>query len=99
MRPAGAWRPLPITAARGLAWGAIRPCKARDWEGKGESPCPSVDRWHCSPCLALTATPALASTSAHHAAPSGTKIIVADTAFGHSLAVGSGPFKNYTLYY
>ena len=52
--------------------------------------------------LALTATPALASTaasSAHHAAPSGTKIIVANTAFGRSLAVGSGPFKNFTLYY
>jgi predicted lipoprotein with Yx(FWY)xxD motif len=52
--------------------------------------------------LALTATPAMASTAAstaHHAAPSGTEIIVADTAFGHSLAVGSGPFKNYTLYY
>jgi predicted lipoprotein with Yx(FWY)xxD motif len=52
--------------------------------------------------LALTATPALASTAAstaHHAAPSGTKIIVADTAFGRSLAVGSGPFKNFTLYY
>ena len=49
--------------------------------------------------LALTATPAMASTSAHHAAPSGTKIIVADTAFGRSLAVGSGPFKNFTLYY
>lgn len=49
--------------------------------------------------LALTATPAMASTSAHHSAPSGTKIIVADTAFGPSLAVGSGPFKNFTLYY
>jgi predicted lipoprotein with Yx(FWY)xxD motif len=52
--------------------------------------------------LALTATPALASTAAstaHHAAPSGTEIIVTDTAFGHSLAVGSGPFKNFTLYY
>ena len=52
--------------------------------------------------LALTATPALASTqaaAAHHAAPGGTKIIVADTAFGHSLAVGSGPFKNLKLYY
>src|ERR1700683_3357059 len=55
--------------------------------------------------LALAATPALASaatpaaaTAAHHA-PSGTEIIVADTAFGPSLAVGSGPYKNYTLYY
>jgi predicted lipoprotein with Yx(FWY)xxD motif len=48
--------------------------------------------------LALTATPALAST-ARSAAPSGTEIIVANTAFGPSLAVGSGPFKNYTLYY
>jgi predicted lipoprotein with Yx(FWY)xxD motif len=43
-------------------------------------------------------TPALAST-ASTAASSGTKIIIADTAFGPSLAVGSGPFKNYTLYY
>jgi hypothetical protein len=52
--------------------------------------------------LALTATPALASAAApttDHHAPSGTEIIVADTAFGPSLAVGSGPFKNYTLYY
>src|SRR5579859_7773348 len=49
--------------------------------------------------LALTATPAMASTSAHHAAPSGTEISVADTAFGPSLVVGSGPFKNFTLYY
>ena len=48
--------------------------------------------------LALAATPALAST-ARPAAPSGTEIIVANTAFGKSLAVGSGPFKNYTLYF
>jgi predicted lipoprotein with Yx(FWY)xxD motif len=48
--------------------------------------------------LALTVTPAMAST-ARPAAPSGTKIILADTAFGSSLAVGSGPFKNYTLYF
>jgi predicted lipoprotein with Yx(FWY)xxD motif len=48
--------------------------------------------------LALTVTPAMAST-AQPAAPSGTKIILADTAFGSSLAVGSGPFKNYTLYF
>lgn len=27
----------------------------------------------------------------------GTEIVVAETAFGPSLAVGSGPFKNYTL--
>ena len=47
--------------------------------------------------LALTATPALASTAARHAAPSGTEIIVTNTAFGQSLAVGSGPFKNFTL--
>jgi predicted lipoprotein with Yx(FWY)xxD motif len=46
-----------------------------------------------SPALASTASPA------SHAAASGTKIIIADTAFGPSLAVGSGPFKNYTLYY
>src|SRR6202050_263933 len=49
-----------------------------------------------TPALASTATPA-AATAAHHA-PSGTKIIVADTAFGPSLAVGSGPFKTYPLY-
>jgi predicted lipoprotein with Yx(FWY)xxD motif len=51
--------------------------------------------------LALTATPAIASTvsSAQHAAPSGTEIAVADTAFGPSLAVGSGPLKGFTLYY
>jgi predicted lipoprotein with Yx(FWY)xxD motif len=48
--------------------------------------------------LALTATPAMASP-ARPAAPSGTEIIVNDTAFGPALAVGSGPFKNYTLYY
>jgi predicted lipoprotein with Yx(FWY)xxD motif len=56
-----------------------------------------------TPALASTATPAAQATpaaanAAHHA-PSGTEIIVADTAFGPSLAVGSGPFKNYTLYY
>jgi len=55
--------------------------------------------------LALTATPALASatstasTATHHTAPRGTEIILANTAFGRSLAVGSGPFKNYTLYF
>ena len=48
--------------------------------------------------LALTATPAMAQV-ARPAAPSGTEIILANTAFGRSLAVGSGPFKNYTLYY
>jgi predicted lipoprotein with Yx(FWY)xxD motif len=48
--------------------------------------------------LALTATPAIAST-ARPAAPSGTKIILADTTFGPTLAVGSGKFKNYTLYF
>ncbi len=51
--------------------------------------------------LALT-TPAMASAAtpaASHAKASGTKIIVADTAFGWSLAVGSGPYKNYTLYF
>ncbi len=47
--------------------------------------------------LALT-TPAMASAS-RTAAAGGTKIIVAETAFGPALAVGSGPFKNYTLYY
>jgi predicted lipoprotein with Yx(FWY)xxD motif len=48
--------------------------------------------------LALTATPAVAST-ARNATPSGTEIILATTSFGRSLAVGSGPFKNYTLYF
>ena len=51
--------------------------------------------------LALT-TPAMASTAtpaASHAKASGTEIIVADTPFGWSLAVGSGPYKNYTLYF
>ena len=47
--------------------------------------------------LALT-TPAMASASLT-AAAGGTEIVVAETAFGPSLAVGSGPFKNYTLYY
>lgn len=53
--------------------------------------------------LAL-ASPAMASTvstasTAHRATASGgTKIILADTAFGPALAVGNGPFKNYTLY-
>jgi predicted lipoprotein with Yx(FWY)xxD motif len=47
--------------------------------------------------LALT-TPAMASTTTA-AKTSGTKIILADTAFGPALAVGSGPYKNYTLYY
>ena len=40
-----------------------------------------------------------AAPTARHAAPSGTEIILASTAFGRSLAVGSGPFKNYTLYF
>jgi len=52
---------------------------------------------------AATATFAMASTAmvstARAAAPGGTEIIVANTAFGLSLAVGSGPFKNYTLYF
>jgi predicted lipoprotein with Yx(FWY)xxD motif len=47
--------------------------------------------------LAL-ATPAMAST-ASNTTPSGTEIIVATTAFGRSLAVGSGPFKDFTLYF
>ena len=45
--------------------------------------------------LALT-TPAMASSSG--TAATGTEIVVADTAFGPALAVGSGPFKNFTLY-
>jgi len=47
--------------------------------------------------LALT-TPAMASAS-RTAAARGTEIIVAETAFGPALAVGSGPFKNFTLYF
>jgi hypothetical protein len=47
---------------------------------------------------AATATSAMAQV-ARPAASGGTEIIVADTAFGPSLAVGSGPFKNYTLYF
>jgi predicted lipoprotein with Yx(FWY)xxD motif len=47
--------------------------------------------------LALT-TPAMASV-ARTAAAGGTEIVVNETAFGPALAVGSGPFKNYTLYY
>jgi predicted lipoprotein with Yx(FWY)xxD motif len=47
--------------------------------------------------LALS-TPARASATSP-ATPGGTEIIVADTAFGPALAVGSGPYKNYTLYY
>jgi predicted lipoprotein with Yx(FWY)xxD motif len=68
----------------------------------------SVYRWLAllavpAATLALT-TPAMASTASTASAPShakahGTEIIVADTAFGWSLAVGSGPFKNYTLYF
>jgi predicted lipoprotein with Yx(FWY)xxD motif len=47
--------------------------------------------------LALN-TPARASATSP-ATAGGTEIIVADTAFGPALAVGSGPYKNYTLYY
>jgi predicted lipoprotein with Yx(FWY)xxD motif len=66
----------------------------------------SVYRWlalMAAPVAALAlTTPAVASTAtpaASHAKASGTKIIVADTPFGWSLAVGSGPYKNYALYY
>ena len=52
--------------------------------------------------LALT-TPAMASAERTAAGGGGggggTEIVVAETAFGPSLAVGSGPFKNYALYY
>ena len=66
----------------------------------------SVYRWLAllavpAAALALT-TPAMASTAApaaSHAKASGTKIIVTDTPFGRSLAVGSGPYKNYILYF
>ncbi len=67
----------------------------------------SIRRWLAllavlAATLALTATPAIASTASpatSHAKPSGTKIILAHTPFGWSLAVGSGPYKNYTLYF
>ncbi len=51
--------------------------------------------------LALT-TLAMASTAApaaSYAKAGGTEIIVADTPFGPSLAVGSGPYKNHSLYF
>lgn len=50
-----------------------------------------------TPAMASTAT--TTTTAAQAAKTSGTEIIVAGTAFGPALAVGSGPFKNYTLYY
>lgn len=64
----------------------------------------SIRRWLAllavlAAALALTAAPAMASTAATQATSSGTKIILADTPFGWSLAVGSGPYKNYTLYF
>jgi predicted lipoprotein with Yx(FWY)xxD motif len=88
-----------IAAVSRLAWGAFG--HARQWEGKGESM--SIRRSLAllavpAATLALTATPAMASAAAP-AASSGTEIIVANTAFGPSLAVGSGPYKNYTLYF
>ena len=66
----------------------------------------SVHRWLAllavpAATLALT-TPAMASTAtpaASHAKASGTEIIVGNTPFGPALAVGSGPYKNFTLYY
>jgi predicted lipoprotein with Yx(FWY)xxD motif len=65
----------------------------------------SIRRWLAllaapAAILALS-TPAMASTAktAKHTAPKGTEIVLADTAFGWSLAVGSGPFKNFTLYF
>ena len=48
-----------------------------------------------TPALAATANPATTTP----ATSQGTKIILADTAFGWSLAVGSGKYKDYTLYY
>jgi predicted lipoprotein with Yx(FWY)xxD motif len=64
----------------------------------------SIRRWLTllavpAAALALTTTPAMASTAASHSASAGTEIILADSPFGWSLAVGSGPFKNYTLYF
>jgi predicted lipoprotein with Yx(FWY)xxD motif len=63
----------------------------------------SIRRWPAllaasAAALALTAAPAMAASVAA-ATPGGTKIILADSPFGWSLAVGSGPYKNYTLYY
>jgi predicted lipoprotein with Yx(FWY)xxD motif len=52
--------------------------------------------------LAAASAQAATHTSAGHparVAATGTKIIVADGPFGPSLAVGSGPLKNHTLYF
>jgi predicted lipoprotein with Yx(FWY)xxD motif len=66
----------------------------------------SIRRWLAllpvpAAALALTAAPAVASTASaatsHH--PSGTEIVLANTAFGPSLAVGSGPYKGFALYF
>jgi predicted lipoprotein with Yx(FWY)xxD motif len=64
----------------------------------------SIRRWLAllavpAAALALTATPAVASTTAKHASPGGTRIVLANTPFGASLHVGSGPFAGYTLYF
>jgi predicted lipoprotein with Yx(FWY)xxD motif len=64
----------------------------------------SIRRWLAllavpAAALALTATPAMASTASSRAKPAATEIILAHTAFGWSLAVGSGAYKNYTLYF
>jgi predicted lipoprotein with Yx(FWY)xxD motif len=49
--------------------------------------------------LTASAAPALASAQRDAAAARGTEIVLAQTAFGPALAVGSGRFRNYTLYY
>lgn len=64
----------------------------------------SIRRWLAplavlAATLGLAATPAVASTASSQAASAGTKIILAHTPFGFSLAVGSGPFKNFALYF
>ncbi len=64
----------------------------------------SIRRWLAllavpAAALALTATPAMASTASSQAKSAATKIILANSPFGWSLAVGSGPYKNYTLYF
>ncbi len=51
------------------------------------------------PAAMLALTTPLTASAAPATPARGIEIIVADTAFGPALAVGSGPWKNYTLYY
>src|SRR5260370_35327950 len=48
--PAGAWRPVP-DRRRTRSWlGGLSAMQGTRQGGKRRNPCPSVDRWHCSPC-------------------------------------------------